>query len=233
MSWRGRGYGGPFHLGRLPQSQKPFILYPDDDIVLSDLPNILFEIDSKKQEVVQQKFLVRKEVRFTEFWKSSPYYLQENSVENDIEKAFQNERFSDRFRLKSSKKNRLSDCLELKKSNFTQELLVGMKRKGRKKVKWDFKKRGDRMFKNWEKNEAKSGDFEENDSGDEEEEDKKKKKKKKGEEESEEQDDEYDSDGDESPLSSDGDYGRGEYFDEDDGDYNPTGDDLREEGPIY
>jgi hypothetical protein len=109
-----------------------------------------------------------------------------------------------------------------------------MKRKGRKKVKWDFKKRGDRMFKNWEKNEAKSGDFEENDSGDEEEEDKKKKKKKKkGEEESEEQDDEYDSDGDESPLSSDGDYGRGEYFDEDDGDYNPTGDDLREEGPIY
>jgi hypothetical protein len=142
MSWRGRGYGGPFHLGRLPQSQKPFILYPDDDIVLSDLPNILFEIDSKKQEVVQQKFLVRKEVRFTEFWKSSPYYLQENSVENDIEKAFQNERFSDRFRLKSSKKNRLSDCLELKKSNFTQELLVGMKRKGRKKVKWDFKKGG-------------------------------------------------------------------------------------------
>ena len=55
-----------------------------------------------------------------------------------------------------------------------------MKRKGRKEVKWDFKK-GDRMFKDWKKNEAKSGDFEENDSNDEEEEDKKQRKK--GEEE--------------------------------------------------
>ena len=70
--------------------------------------------------------------------------------------------------------------MELKKSNFTQELLVGMKRKGRKEVKWDFKK-GDRMFKDWKKNEAKSGDFEENDSDDEEEE--AKKQRKKGEEE--------------------------------------------------
>ncbi|KAJ6879417.1 hypothetical protein NC652_032873 [Populus alba x Populus x berolinensis] len=71
-----------------------------------------------------------------------------------------------------------------------------MKRKGRKEVKWDFKK-GDKMFKDWKKNETKSGDFEENDSDDEEED---KKKKKKVEEESEEQDDEHDGDGDESQL---------------------------------
>ncbi|KAJ6971385.1 hypothetical protein NC653_032808 [Populus alba x Populus x berolinensis] len=69
-------------------------------------------------------------------------------------------------------------------------------RKGRKEVKWDFKK-GDKMFKDWKKNETKSGDFEENDSDDEEED---KKKKKKVEEESEEQDDEHDGDGDESQL---------------------------------
>lgn len=44
-----------------------------------------------------------------------------------------------------------------------------MKRKGQKKVKWEFK---EEMFKNLENNEAKSGDFEENDSDDEEGEDK-------------------------------------------------------------
>ncbi|CAK7348877.1 unnamed protein product [Dovyalis caffra] len=221
MSWRGRGrgrgYGGRFHPGRVPQNQKPFILYPDDNIVLPELPDILFEKDIKKQELVQQKFLVSKDVKLTEFWKNSPYYLQENSGDIAIEKAFQNERFSDRFRLKSSNKRPLSDYLELKKGNFPRDLLVGMKRRGQKKVKWDFK-REDRMFKDWEKSEANRGDFEENDSEDEEEEEE---EEEKGEEGSEEEDDEYDSDGDKSPLSSDGDYGRGEGFDDDEDDFNP------------
>jgi hypothetical protein len=51
--------------------------------VLPDLPDSLFEIDTKKK-VVQQRFLARKDVSFTEFWKSSPHYLQENSGESDI-----------------------------------------------------------------------------------------------------------------------------------------------------
>jgi hypothetical protein len=64
--------------------------------------------------------------------------------------------------------------LELKKSKFPLELVVGMKRRGKKKVKWNFKEE-DRIFKDLEKNEklsAKRRGFEEyhSDEDDEEEE---------------------------------------------------------------
>ncbi|XP_073264392.1 uncharacterized protein [Populus alba] len=205
MAYRGRGRGrfgggGGFSYAR----QEPFDLFPKillfQEIELPDPKN-----------VKEERALVVWNSRLTNYFKSSPCYLEE-IVSKEIQ-SMDIERFSDRGKPRiTSERDSLDQFLQLTSKNFPKELIGGLNRKRpNKKVKWtaDLRKLDD-----YEKRElmyegqAEKGQMEKKEDEDEEDED----------EELEEPDDEYD----------DGDYNQNIDFDDDEDDYNMEDDNADE-----
>ncbi|RVX17246.1 hypothetical protein CK203_003003 [Vitis vinifera] len=88
--------------------------------------------------VPEEKNLVIRNARLQNYWKSSPYYLEDivprKSQSTDIE------RFSDRVKLRTTlKRDPLEQILRLTSDNFPLELLQGMKgaTHNKRKVRWN------------------------------------------------------------------------------------------------
>ncbi|XP_061981818.1 uncharacterized protein LOC133701759 isoform X2 [Populus nigra] len=214
MAYRGRGRGrfgggGGFSYAR----QEPFDLFPE--IELPDPKN-----------VKEERALVVWNSRLTNYFKSSPCYLEE-IVSKEIQ-SMDIERFSDRGKPRiTSERDSLDQFLQLTSKNFPKELIGGLNRKRpNKKVKWtadlrkldDYEKR-ELMYEVKTFNhlptcylhylgQAEKVQMEKKEDEDEEDED----------EELEEPDDEYD----------DGDYNQNIDFDDDEDDYNMEDDNADE-----
>ncbi|XP_048130009.1 DNA-directed RNA polymerase III subunit RPC7-like isoform X2 [Rhodamnia argentea] len=207
MAFRGRGRGrGRFGGGGGTSfaKQEPFVLFPD-----VDLPAVR---DVSKEE----RALVVWSSRLQNFWKSSPYYLEETissaSQSTDIE------RFSDREKIKAKPtRDSFMQFLDANASNFPRELVADTReeqRRKRRKVQWN-PESGLQKLDLFEKLEQKYQGQEE----------KGEKEKKEGEEE--EQDDEVEEADEE--FSDDGDYNQNVDFDDDEDDFNMA-DDNDDEG---
>ncbi|KAL6335738.1 hypothetical protein AAG906_039501 [Vitis piasezkii] len=117
MAFRGRGRGrGGYGRGGVGgfgiAKQEPFVLFPD-----IELPDV--------SSVPEEKNLVIWNARLQNYWKSSPYYLEDivprKSQSTDIE------RFSDRVKLRTTlKRDPLEQILRLTSDNFPLELLQGL-----------------------------------------------------------------------------------------------------------
>ncbi|KAG6780427.1 hypothetical protein POTOM_013284 [Populus tomentosa] len=124
MAYRGRGRGrfgggGGFSYAR----QEPFDLFPE--IELPDPKN-----------VKEERALVVWNSRLTNYFKSSPCYLEE-IVSKEIQ-SMDIERFSDRGKPRiTSERDSLDQFLQLTSKNFPKELIGGLnKKRPNKKVKW-------------------------------------------------------------------------------------------------
>ncbi|XP_043706410.1 DNA-directed RNA polymerase III subunit RPC7-like [Telopea speciosissima] len=130
MAFRGRGRGrGGYGGGGGAASfavQEPHILFPEN----VELPDV--------NGVIEEKTLVYWNMRLLNYWKSSPYYIEEaahsRSQEADIE------RYSDRGKLtKTMRRPPLSQHLKLSSAYFPLELIQGKSRAqhDHKKVRWN------------------------------------------------------------------------------------------------
>lgn len=200
MAFRGRGRGrGGYGRGGVGgfgiAKQEPFVLFPD-----IELPDV--------SSVPEEKNLVIRNARLQNYWKSSPYYLEDivprKSQSTDIE------RFSDRVRLRTTlKRDPLEQILRLTSDNFPLELLQGMKgaTHNKRKVRWnpesDMQKLElfEKLEKKLEGQDEKGG-----------------KEKKEG--ENEDEDDEGGEEAAEEEFSDDGDYNQNIDFDDDEDDFN-------------
>ncbi|XP_050235184.1 uncharacterized protein LOC126683359 [Mercurialis annua] len=212
MSFRGRGRGrggrfgggggGGFGFAR----QEPYVEFPE-----VELPD--------RKGVKEERVLVVGNAKLVNFWKSSPYYLEDTSS-----KKSQNmdvERFSDRGKSKTTlKRDSLGNFLLLQPSNFPKELIAGTKwdRPNPKKVRWD----SHSEVQKWDLFEKLEQKYEGRD-------EKGEKEKKEGDEE--EEDDEEEVEDAEEELSDD-DYNQNVDFDDDDDDYNDADDGGNDE-PEY
>ncbi|KAF5176554.1 Dna-directed rna polymerase iii subunit [Thalictrum thalictroides] len=185
---RGRGFGGGFSFVK----PEPYVLFPDN----VQLPDV--------NEVVEEKALVFWNMRLQNYWKSSPYYLEETdttkSKDTDIE------RYSDRGKPSQAKRDPLSYHLKLTAPNFPQELIHSSRRvqHDQRKVRWN-PEPGLQMLDKLERLEEKHGDKAEGG-----------KEKKEGDDEDEEEGADIDSEEDE--MSDD--YNQNVDFDDDEDDYN-------------
>ncbi|PON87446.1 DNA-directed RNA polymerase III, subunit Rpc [Trema orientale] len=189
---RGRGYGGGgSNIG--PVKQDPFVLFPED-VVLPAIKGVTVEKD-----------LVRRSMILQNYWKSSPYYLEETVSKKG--QSTEIERFSDRKKVNNTiMRDSLSQILDHKK--FPLELTEGSKawrQPSRKRVRWnpDSELQKLEIFEKLEQRQAL------NDKGE--------KENKEGENEDEDEDQE-DRDSEEEP--SDDDYIQNKDFDDDDDDFN-------------
>ncbi|KAL5576890.1 hypothetical protein UlMin_018589 [Ulmus minor] len=188
----GRGYGGGY------TKPEPFVEFPDD----VELPKI--------NDVTPEENLVRRSLKLQNFWKASPYYLEDN-VSNKRQRT-EIERFSDRNKPNTSiRRDSLAQILELK--NFPLELTGGSKgwqrQPSQKKVRWnpDAEMHKLDIFEKLEQRQSQSGKDE--------------KEKKEGENEDED-DDLGEGESEEEP--SDDDYNQNVDFDDDDDDFNVVDD---------
>ncbi|XP_015886237.2 uncharacterized protein LOC107421502 isoform X2 [Ziziphus jujuba] len=195
---RGRGYGGGGSFGYA--KQEPFELFPD-----IDLPDI--------KKVNEEENLVRRIVKFENYWKVSPYYLEENTSKKT--QSIGIERFSDKTKPKATiTRDSLLQILELQK--FPLELTSGSKglqrQSIRKKVRWNPDIGLQNMFEKYERGEGakKEGD---------------------NEEEEEEEEEEVEEEEEEEEDLSDDDYNQNVDFDDDEDDYNM--DDDGDDEPTY
>ncbi|XP_059429976.1 uncharacterized protein LOC132163630 [Corylus avellana] len=166
---RGRGYGGSFGYSK----QEKFELFPD--IELPKIPTL-----TKEQET-----LVIEQRKLENFWKTSPYFLEEFASKESIfsdsfhkKKSDDIERYSDRKR----PNNRIvRDSLSqyLVATRFPQELVEDSKgqRPSRKKARWnldselnklDVLEKLEQMAKGGEDGEDKKGDGDEDENEEEE-----------------------------------------------------------------
>ncbi|XP_044495609.1 pheromone-processing carboxypeptidase KEX1-like [Mangifera indica] len=199
MAYRGRGHGRGFR-GRASTyaKQEAFKLFPD-----IELPN--------SKNVPVDKNLIIWNSRLLNYWKSSPYYLEEN-----VEKKSQSmdiERFSDLIKPRTSTtRDSIDQILQLTANNFPQELIKGSRgQRSTKRVRWNTDA-GLQRLDLFEKLEQKNKGEEEKDE----------KEKKDGEKEGEnldEDDDEAAGDAEEE-SSDDGDYNQNVEFDDDEDDFN-------------
>ncbi|XVE52005.1 hypothetical protein DITRI_Ditri02bG0085700 [Diplodiscus trichospermus] len=207
MAYRGRGrgrgsWGGGFSGFFKPE---PFVLFPD-----VELPDI--------KGVPEEKTLVIWNSRLQNYWKASPYYLEENVSKKS--QSMDIERYSDWGKPRnSSKRDSLNQILQLQSHNFPKEL-IGDSRKAQrsaKKMRWNLDSGLQKldMFEKFEQG------FENRD---------KEGKEKKGDGEEENTDEEQGELSDES-YSTDGDYNENEHFDDDEDDYNVEDD--HDDEPIY
>lgn len=156
----------------------------------------------------EEKNLVIRNARLQNYWKSSPYYLEDivprKSQSTDIE------RFSDRVKLRTTlKRDPLEQILRLTSNNFPLELVQGMKgaTHNKRKVQWnpesDMQKLElfEKLEKKLEGQDEKGG-----------------KEKKEG--ENEDEDDEGGEEAAEEEFSDDGDYNQNIDFDDDEDDFN-------------
>ncbi|PIA63458.1 hypothetical protein AQUCO_00201063v1 [Aquilegia coerulea] len=147
MAFRRGGYGRArgYNSGLMFAKQEPYVLFPDN----VQLPDV--------NGVVEERELVFWNMRLQNFWKSSPYYLEETnttkSKDTDIE------RYSDRGKPSQAKRDPLSYHLKLTVPNFPQELIHGSKRvqHDQRKVRWDPESGLERLDK-LERLEEKHGD---------------------------------------------------------------------------
>ncbi|KAK8670236.1 hypothetical protein V6N13_104995 [Hibiscus sabdariffa] len=202
MAFRGRGRGRGFGGGYF--KSEPFVLFPD-----IELP------DAKAVPV--EKTLVVWNSRLINYWKASPYYIEENVSKKN--QSIDIERFSDWSKPKNTlKRNSLNQVLQLQSHNFPKELIGDSRRVQRsaKKMRWNLDSGLEKldMFEKFEK------DFEDKEG-----------KEKKGDEEEEENSDEDQGEESDQSYSDDGDYNENEHFDDDEDDYNVE--DNHDDEPIY
>ncbi|KAL2928317.1 tRNA uridine 5-carboxymethylaminomethyl modification enzyme MnmG [Bienertia sinuspersici] len=181
MAFRGRGRGrGGF--GRSDFNfavQKPFELFPE-----IELPD--------KNNVPEEKGLAVSNFKFRNFFRSSPYHLDETC---SGEETVDIERYSDLVNPKNrSGRESLSGCgfLKLEPGYFPLELIRGLK-------KLDFLEELEKKHEN---------------------EDTEGKKRKEGEGESDDEEEEEVDQEEEEEIESDDDYAKGEYCDDDEDDFN-------------
>jgi DNA-directed RNA polymerase III subunit RPC7 len=195
---RGRGFGGGFGYGFA--KQEPFELFPD--LELPKIPTV-----SKEQEA-----LVIEQRRLENFWKTSPYFLEEStSKESIFSDSFHKKRQSDDIERYSDRKmqnnkivrDSLSQYLVL--SRFPKELVEDSKGKqpSRKRARWNFDSELQKLDL-FEKLEQAEGEEED-------------RKDKKGGEDGDEDEDEEDIK--EESSDTDGDYKQNIDFDDDEDDY--------------
>ncbi|XP_038898866.1 glutamic acid-rich protein-like isoform X3 [Benincasa hispida] len=175
---------------------------------LAQLQNVTLPIVS---DMPEEKSLAIRNNKFLNYWKASPFYLEEN-VMKKMQRT-EVEKFSDRSKSNSTlKRDSLAQILQLTSRNFPEELVDGFKGKLRtkRKVQWnpesglqklDFLEKREESLKGQDKD------------------DKEKKEGEEGEDEDEEEDDAQ------SEELTDDDYYQNEYFDDDEDDYN-----MEEEG---
>ncbi|XP_073127288.1 uncharacterized protein [Henckelia pumila] len=215
MSYRGRGRGrgrvrGFGGFGFRPAKQVSFGLFPD------------IEGLGKGEFSNQHSKLIQWSREFHKFWKNSPYYVKDSSQEDEEgltvagDQQSYIERYSDRNSQTTKVNSRLSDYMELGPGYLPAELTIGGKKRKRavKRVKWqvasDLQEQD--MFEKLLRKDQEQGDDKKEDENEEEEE----------EEDIEEEGEEY---------SDEGDYEQGEYFDDDEDEYNMP--ESEDEGPIY
>ncbi|KAE8709136.1 Basic helix-loop-helix DNA-binding superfamily protein isoform 1 [Hibiscus syriacus] len=201
MAFRGQGRGRGWGFGGGYFKSEPFVLFPD-----IELPDV--------KAVPEEKALVIWNSRLINYWKASPYYIEEHVSKK--KQSMDIERFSDWGKPKNtSKRNSLNQVLQLQSHNFPKELIQDSSRVQRsaKKMRWNLDSGLEKldMFEKFEK------DFE----------DKEGKEKGDGEEDTDEEQGEQ---SDES-YSDDGDYNENEHFDDDEDDYNVQDD--GDDEPIY
>ncbi|KDO51837.1 hypothetical protein CISIN_1g028499mg [Citrus sinensis] len=127
MAYRGRGrgrggYGGGSGFGFA--KQEPFELFPE--IELPDHKNVLIE-----------RNLILWNSRLLNYWKSSPYFLEENVEKNS--QSVDIERYSDWNKPKvSSNRGSINQFLQLHSSNFPAELVKDSReQRNPKRVRWN------------------------------------------------------------------------------------------------
>nr|DAD17854.1 TPA_asm: hypothetical protein HUJ06_019317 [Nelumbo nucifera] len=196
MAYRGRGRGrgrgdGGFSIAK----QEPNILFPED----VSLPDI--------NGVTEEKALVYWNLKLQNYWKSSPYYLEEATpkTSHDIDI----ERYSDRGKKKTkTRRDPLSYHLKFSPAYFPLELIKGTKQVqyDQRKVRWN-PEAGLQKLDIFEKMESRFQDADE----------KVGKEKKEGEDEDEDEEriEEVDEE-----FSDDGDYNQNVDFDDDEDDFN-------------
>ncbi|KAK9281021.1 hypothetical protein L1049_003913 [Liquidambar formosana] len=194
----GRGYGGGgggFGFAK----QEPFILFPD-----VELPD--------KNGVTEEKTLVIWNARLQNFWKSSPYYIEEKTSKKS--QSTDIERFSDRAkrRTKSKVDEELQNYLKL--ANFPQELVPRDKVQGSRRVSGVQKE----VQWNSESDMQKLDFFEKLEQKDQGQDENRGKEKKEG--ENEEEDDAEVMEEEDEEFSDDGDYNQNIDFDDDEDDFN-------------
>ncbi|GKV04168.1 hypothetical protein SLEP1_g16363 [Rubroshorea leprosula] len=200
---RGRGYGGGRgFFGHI--KQEPVILFPE-----KELPDI--------KGVPEEKTLIIANAKLQNYWKSSPYNLEETASKKN--ESMDIERFSDCGKPKTlSRRNNLDQFLQLRSDNFPKELLRDSRRVPRnpKRVRWnpdsDFQKLNvlEDLEKKFEDKEKDGGD-------------------KRGGEDEDEEDEEGEKTDEE--FSDDGDYNQNRDFDDDEDDYNAE--DGNDDEPVY
>ncbi|KAL9463540.1 hypothetical protein AB3S75_001365 [Citrus x aurantiifolia] len=197
MAYRGRGrgrggYGGGGGFGFA--KQEPFELFPE--IELPDHKNVPIE-----------RNLILWNSRSLNYWKSSPYFLEENVEKNS--QSVDIERYSDWNKPKvSSNRGSINQFLQLHSSNFPAEMVKDSReQRNPKRVRWNADA-GMRKLDLFEKLEQKFQGQE----------DKDEKEKKEGEDEDE---DDGEATGEaEEEFSDDGDYNQNIDFDDDEDDFN-------------
>ncbi|KAK7327838.1 hypothetical protein VNO77_21931 [Canavalia gladiata] len=200
---RGRGRGGGFPSFA---AQVPLVLFPED----VTLPEVkIDDIDPNMKKLLNWSF------KFQNYWKASPYLLEEKTSKSNKSQKTDIARFSDKKQTNFTRDS-LSQVLMF--NDFPRELAQGASKqmRKRKKFRWNPEsemKKIDFLEQQEKTNQGKE-DTDENEKKDGEDED---------EEENVEEDDEED--------FSDDDYKQNEYFDDDEDDYNDVDD--GDDEPIY
>ncbi|CAL0300427.1 unnamed protein product [Lupinus luteus] len=192
----GRGFGGGFTYAR----QVEFVPFPED----VDLPKV--KIDEIGPSM---KKLLRWGDKFQNYWKASPYFLEETTLKGDDEsQSMHIARYSDKKKTKFTRDS-LSQILVF--NGFAKELVQGKSgpMRSQKKVRWN-PESGLKRLEFFEQQEKKGQG-----------------RVDKGEEEKKDEDeDEIGEDGeasDEDEIGDD-DYIKGEYYDDNEDDYNDVDD---------
>ncbi|TKY71743.1 phosphopantothenoylcysteine decarboxylase subunit SIS2 [Spatholobus suberectus] len=204
MASRGRGRGWGRGRGFLPTySQVPFDLFPED-VSLPDVKIDDIDVNAKK--------LLNWSYKFQNYWKASPYLLEERTSKKG--QRMHIARFSDKKK-NDFTRDSLSQVLMFK--GFPQELVQGASKRmsRRKKFRWNPESEMKKIdfFEQQEKTNQGTEDADENEKKDGEDED---------EDENAEEDDE--------DLNDD-DYNQNVDFDDDEDDYNDADD--GDDEPIY
>ncbi|XP_061336524.1 uncharacterized protein LOC133283648 isoform X2 [Gastrolobium bilobum] len=119
---RGRGRGG----GANYATQVPFVLFPED----VNLPDVkLDDIDANMKKLLNWNY------KFQNYWKASPYLLEETTLKKESQKMHV-PRFSDKKRTVFTRDS-LSQVLML--NDFPKELIQGTSKRmpSRKKFRWN------------------------------------------------------------------------------------------------
>ncbi|GMN71626.1 hypothetical protein TIFTF001_054130, partial [Ficus carica] len=135
MAYRGRGRGRGYRGGGGGHGyakQEPFICFPSRSCGFQDA-----ELPAIKGVIVEEN-LVRRSLKLHNFWKASPYYLEETKSKKG--QSTEIEKFSDRNKVSTTiRRDSLSQILEHR--SFPVELTEGSKgwrrQPSQKRVRWN------------------------------------------------------------------------------------------------